>query len=396
MADDPNAPSDPAASPNAPDGILNALKAIISGHPASTFDWANPTAVGNALQDAAKPVPGWGYGFVLPVAYRGGDSDTNPGGPLQMRFALPSMAKAVMGGLGDLINGPATGQVTPAATNALMTLGLGSGAALGPEESVAGMFAGMKAKGAPLGQLQAAQKLLDAGISPQDVFHQTGMTSGPGNLARYEIDDSGAKLNSLGDGRIVPLSSVLDHPELYKAYPNLADMKVTAKNLGNTYGQFTSYLGNPSLSRIDINPYTPGIRGTLLHEVQHAIQAQEGPFTGTTGLDQNVYGRQQSEVEARNTDLRKDMSPAMRAKTDPTLTEDVTRDGQLNGMSPIQRGGASGNSYWPIERPFLTPMNQMPSLDIPSPASPASGVAYDAHDDLLNELRAFQRGQLTK
>lgn len=74
------------------------------------------------------------------------------------------------------------------------------------------------------------------------------------------------------DGVFVALGSILDHPELYRAYPDLDSLKVRIEGDTRNLGSYSE-----SLDTIRLNPKeTPEqMHSTLLHEVQHAIQARE-------------------------------------------------------------------------------------------------------------------------
>lgn len=135
--------------------------------------------------------------------------------------------------------------------------------------------------------------LAKTGVDALANFAKTGIYKGPVDGAlRSVIDDSTAKLKPASFYRtsdsvgwdsvpknntefsepIQKLSDVLDHPELFKAYPELKDFTVGNKGLPNT-GAFYH-----ELDHFDIGPSrTPeGLMSTLLHETQHAVQEIEG------------------------------------------------------------------------------------------------------------------------
>lgn len=121
---------------------------------------------------------------------------------------------------------------------------------------------------------------------------------------RFEISDADSELGSDAqleelipfgpkDKQSTTMENILSHDKLYNEYPWLADYKVSSEYLGpEAYG-----LHDPNKKEITINEYlfrsavyatTPEarqsakerIRNTLLHEVQHAIQAREGFVAG--------------------------------------------------------------------------------------------------------------------
>lgn len=114
------------------------------------------------------------------------------------------------------------------------------------------------------------------------IKYRTGWSRGTDGEWRYEIDDSQAKVdiealqrNAGFFGDELALSDVLEHQELFDAYPRLADVEVVVWD--------DLDLGDAAYSRYDniiyINVATlpeEQLKAKLLHEVQHAIQASEG------------------------------------------------------------------------------------------------------------------------
>lgn len=215
------------------------------------------------------------------------------------------------------------------------------------------------AKSEALSNLGHAQVLESNGVHPDDIWKQTGFGRGADSRWRYELDDSksvldqdwsgqkgiedifkkqgialdtrygpGGKNNTYGlrkwktDEKINPadlptelkstwldltsgkgtiqknLSDILDHPELYKAYP-------WAKNIQVKYDP--EYTGVAEWN--NSNTITMGKRaiesdnqhGILMHEVQHAIQDHEGfargGAPGTPGVDFNLkYAKAANDV----------------------------------------------------------------------------------------------------
>jgi hypothetical protein len=159
-------------------------------------------------------------------------------------------------------------------------------AALDP--SMTRVFAGKLARTADLSALEKAEGLFQGGAEPGSVLTQTGWLKGAENKPRFEISDHTADLTpwakeQLEAGKIVggPLSDAFIHPELFKAYPHLADLPVSLE-----YGRWHSPSGgyDPKTGTIDFRtdtfdgPNSP--KSILLHEIQHAIQHKEGFANG--------------------------------------------------------------------------------------------------------------------
>lgn len=136
---------------------------------------------------------------------------------------------------------------------------------------------------------------------------------------RALISDKFAKINKLKEGSS-KLGDVLEHEELYKKYPELANIDVTIiKDKNSPAGTY-----NPQEDRIIINKASIDNRGTILHEIQHAIQEREDFSRGSnqslflknkinpTGKEQadalKKYTLTQGEREARFTDKTSNLS----------------------------------------------------------------------------------------
>lgn len=78
------------------------------------------------------------------------------------------------------------------------------------------------------------------------------------------------------------LADYLDHPELFRAYPQLQNVILEFKALGNAYGQF--YVDSDMHVDLDLNNLKDddSIMDTLAHELQHAIQYIEAFANGAS------------------------------------------------------------------------------------------------------------------
>ena len=226
-----------------------------------------------------------------------------------------------------------------------------------------GVFAGRRSSTADHKALAAAIEAEKKGVSADDILEGTSWYRGYDKLPRYEISDDTAKLNdrftAVKDRNSAiynNLSDVLDHPELFKAYPDMANMLVKIDpTLGR--GQGVSYKPDhfytegmiglahpdspllPSEMRAGSSNSMNDSLSVLLHEIQHQIQAREG-FVGGSSPDyvarqigpaqlnarskegvpsdvlsqaiRNLYRRNAGEVEATQAQIRQDMTPAER------------------------------------------------------------------------------------
>lgn len=195
-------------------------------------------------------------------------------------------------------------------------------------------LAGQKARTANSKTLQLAEQMEQEGASREEIWQETGWTrSMDGQSWRFEIDNSEAEYRGGGDAQFrenhadyaeyqdllqkmfegtisesemqrmeqlddiwsgeyarlrervesgnATLADVLEHDSLYEAYPELRNVKVRLES--DTGSKNGSY--DPSTNTITISEDKPGDSakvGTMLHEIQHAIQQIEGWESGAS------------------------------------------------------------------------------------------------------------------
>lgn len=313
--------------------------------------------------------------------------------------------------------GRGAGALTRTAGNAIndaMVYNAGPLAALTPQPMR--MFVGPKAKTFDFTRLQKAEEMLKAGTSPNEVWKATGTMIGKDGVPRQDISDAGAifrgpeelkqlkenyktmieagkeklrpdrtgqkdlfpkqlteakkpfreKLAGLKEDlreidknprtQGVKAKWTIEHPELYRAYPELGEIPVTQKpTIGAEKGSLTTLGG--VIQDLEVKDIKDP-RSVSLHELQHAIQNIEGMAVGANPLmafstpeykniyetykkaelaglpegatlstkdDDRIaqkaahrwYQLQHGEQEARATQARKDMGPAERQQSYP-------------------------------------------------------------------------------
>ncbi|MBU4317683.1 MAG: PLxRFG domain-containing protein [Proteobacteria bacterium] len=155
-----------------------------------------------------------------------------------------------------------------------------------PQYSIAGERGAIKrgAIGETSINLYYAKDMEKNGASREMIWKETGWWVGPDGKWRFEIDDSKAFINklsgsattsaSLGKDAFVTLPELLSHDELYKAYPSLKNILVRLVSGSKTASQ------NGDLIMVGYDQHGKVDRPSLLHEVQHAIQDEEGFASG--------------------------------------------------------------------------------------------------------------------
>ncbi len=207
------------------------------------------------------------------------------------------------------------------------------------------MFIGPKAKTWDQAKADAAARMEKAGVDPVDIWRQTGTFRGADGIQRQEISDQAARFLTNPEraetaqviesgiealkqkikptnqkdlfpkalteakkgvrerisrakeelkgykadpGQGVRAETIISHPDLYRAYPELAEMQVVAGGYGgpSVKGGLSSLPGkdgNKGWMEMDI--YDMALkagdpRSTALHEMQHAVQTIEGMSPG--------------------------------------------------------------------------------------------------------------------
>lgn len=170
-------------------------------------------------------------------------------------------------------------------------------------QSQQGMVVGAARLGDIPGSGVEVAKYIDLSINHPEInkaskYNVTGVYGDPGEALKAVISDKDAKLGRLPPELRVPfkLSDVLDHPELFKLYPELKNVDVirdiTKKSGSASYQPAAGKGDNPTIRLssqdvADANAHAPysnpialatiaKVKSTLLHETQHAVQNIEG------------------------------------------------------------------------------------------------------------------------
>ena len=139
-------------------------------------------------------------------------------------------------------------------------------------------YKGEHAEDADHGLLAQARELEADGVSSEDIWQQTGWFRSYDGKWRYEIDDSKMEFIGAEVGKETTLGKVIRHDELFKAYPQLKDVRFKLEELKNKDGQydFTNNILTLSPSLLQNGKLIPKAKSLLIHEIQHAIQHIEG------------------------------------------------------------------------------------------------------------------------
>jgi hypothetical protein len=131
----------------------------------------------------------------------------------------------------------------------------------------AAMFIGAMAKTWDRASNAKAVELEKAGVNSRAIWSETGNWRGPDGNWRQEISDEAARYVGAPQGAAA--REALQHPQLTAAYPDVMQTPV--------YTNPTTDTSKFQQDRIDLGLMgAQGPKSTLLHEVQHGIQQQEG------------------------------------------------------------------------------------------------------------------------
>lgn len=155
-----------------------------------------------------------------------------------------------------------------------------------------GSIAGIRAQNLSKESLTLARIMDKEGASRDAIWKTTGLYKGVDRLWRHELDTSNAYPTKLmanywntGTGELPKtLGEMLDFPQLYKAYPQLKDMKVSFNTSSNPklYGEYDMDSKEIRINLNRLKEKGDDYFSTLIHEVQHAIQHIEGFEYGIT------------------------------------------------------------------------------------------------------------------
>lgn len=258
-------------------------------------------------------------GDIVPLT-RGSDGKLHFSWPNAIRGAVNSTHE-LFTAPSDAMGGKYTPQemVAPATRMALTMAGLGS--PLPAEENALRMFGGVRAKTADMPALGKALTLEGRGAAPKDIHAATGWFRGPDNKWRFEIPDSEAMLHGqnmvrgnldIHGSQIMPLDEVLHHPDLYAAYPQLKDTRVTGKTGGPGSGVFY-----PDENKIAVGQGDGKTAlSTMLHETQHGVQHIED-FAEGGSPDQFLTPQYWNQVYQHNENWNNIADSARQLNVDP-------------------------------------------------------------------------------
>ena len=154
-----------------------------------------------------------------------------------------------------------------------------------------------------LSNYQQALEMQKQGIDNETIRQQTKWFQDKNGNWKFEVDDNSLTINNniLQKNKTYKLGDIISHNILFKLYPELANYEVSFKSKKNN-GSYNNKNQTFEISNafLDSANYK-NLKGTLIHEIQHAIQHIEGFEAGTTSkLSKKAYYESLGEIEADN------------------------------------------------------------------------------------------------
>lgn len=171
--------------------------------------------------------------------------------------------------------------------------------------------------------------------SNEDIRQKTGWFKDKEGNWEFEISDQHTKFKVQPKANTkYKLPDIFEANTLYEMYPELKNITVEFKNLKGKNGNYNSIANKITINNAMINDLY-NLKGTLLHEMQHYIQNEEGLPTGTTILFGNEqYANSKGEIEAADTKNRRNLTVEQRKSIIPESSKSnpihPNRDAILN------------------------------------------------------------------
>ena len=156
-------------------------------------------------------------------------------------------------------------------------------------------------------RLKKAKSMNEKKVSNQEIWLETGWFLDKNNRWKYDLTDKPFSLKEVNikENTSYKLGDLVEHKALFKLYPELKDITVRIKDYNNksTNGSYSKNSNEINISNKLLN--IQDIEGTLIHEIQHAIQKIEGFEGGSnTRLSRLKYYNSLGEIEASDTKER--------------------------------------------------------------------------------------------
>jgi hypothetical protein len=226
-----------------------------------------------------------------------------------------------------------------------------------------------------------AAKMLKQGVSPEEVFKTTNTAKGLEGEFRQELSDLNSHIKGgptfydtvmnrmkaleKPSGEPMYAKDVFYHPEVYKAYPELANIEIQFIPKGNK--ATASYNPVNNVIKLNENLTPEQARSSMLHEIQHAVQEIEGFNKGADankiiGYHVKHYDDLMNEIGDLNDQMRKvvgtpEYDDLMSRRMSLTKKVQALGDPLIEGSKVYQRYGGEAEARLTQSRRDMRPEN---------------------------------------
>lgn len=152
-----------------------------------------------------------------------------------------------------------------------------------------------------------AKQMEKHGMDNETIRQQTNWFQDKNGNWKFEFSDKNMTLKNnikIEKNSSQRLESILKHDTLFMVYPELKDINVEFSNMGDINGSYNAKHNRISLNNSMVNN-NRAIEGTLIHEIQHAIQNIENFERGAkSNKSKLAYYNSLGEIEAADTKER--------------------------------------------------------------------------------------------
>jgi hypothetical protein len=202
------------------------------------------------------------------------------------------------------------------------------------------LFLGEKSKTADKKALARAKALEKSGVNPSDILKETGWTKMHGRW-NYETDDRNFKQVKRPTEKDSKFFDSYPHPKVEEAYPGLRD-RLKVKLVPTIVNGADGAAGGSAewgAGRINLTPRNADDRTSPLHELQHAIDMEEG-WSPRDYEFKLPWTLRRMEARAREAERRMSLTPEQRQSRLPleTINALTARDRSLIASDNAERG----------------------------------------------------------
>ena len=192
-----------------------------------------------------------------------------------------------------------------------------------------------KYKSNALNALEKAKQMEQEGKTNEEIWKQTKWFKDKNGKWKFEFTDELISLKNMPKpNQEYKLSDIIKHPYLFHLYPELKDYKITFKDIKNAKGSYSRINQEIKINNDYIkNNDTLNMKGTILHEIQHAIQQIEGFEHGSSArFSKLAYYNKLGEIEANEVKQRylKNITKENRTKITPEYVKENPTHSGLN------------------------------------------------------------------